>query len=129
MKGAWEYNAAVISSLHKAIHATFKRRSESDQAWEEWQRATAEFHARYDELAFPGGLTLAFECLAAADMTTAETAIIFLELHPRFFRSQYNATAFTRLLRKIALRPDLQKRFDAVMAAERERKLAKKRSL
>lgn len=58
-------------------------------------------------------------------MTTAETAILFLELHPYFFRSQYIATSLTRLLKKVQLGSDLRERFDIVLLATRERKCAK----
>jgi hypothetical protein len=55
-------------------------------------------------------------------MATAEAAIAYLEIHPYFFRSLYNATRFMRVLKKLHLRPDLQHRFDAVRAAAQKRK-------
>ena len=123
MKQTIEHNAAILRGLHQAIHDTVKHRFESLQGFAAWERACAEFHARYDELAFPGGISAAFEHLATGDMLTAETAIIYLEVHPYFFRSQYHATTFIRRLKKLQLRSDLQQRFDAVLAAARERKL------
>lgn len=123
VKQTIEHNAAVIRGLKRDIDNTAPHRSESRQAFEAWERACAEFHARYDQLAFPGGLSAALERLANGDMLTAETAIIYLEIHPYFFRSQYHATTFIRRLKKLHLRPDLQQRFDAVLEAARERKL------
>jgi hypothetical protein len=123
VKQTIEHNAAILRRLRQAIHDTVKHRSESPQGFAAWERTCAEFHARYDELAFPGGICAAMERLAVGDMLTAETAIIYLEVHPYFFRSQYHATTFIRRLKKLQLRADLQQRFDAVLAAARERKL------
>lgn len=99
VKKTIEHNAAEIRRLKQAIDDAFLHRSESSQAFGVWKRACATFHAHYDALAFPGGLSSALERLAAGDALTAETAIIYLEVHPYFFRSQYNATrlvAFSR---------------------------------
>jgi hypothetical protein len=129
VKQTIEHNAAEIRRLHQAIHDTWRRRSESAEAWTVWERACAEMHARYDALAFPGGLSAAFERLAAGDPLTAETAIIFVELRPYFFRSQYHATKLIKLLKRLHLRPDLQQRFDAVLTVRREYKRRNKRSV
>ena len=124
-------NAEAIRQLQAQVHSTARRRSESPEALAEWKQACATFHASYDALAFPSGLSAALQRLAAADMTTAEEAIAYLEIHPYFFRSQYNATRFTRALKKLQwqLRPDLQRRFDLVRAAaEKRRKVRMKPS-
>ena len=117
-------NAKKISELHRQIHSTFERRSESPEALAEWKQACATFHASYDALAFPGGLSAAFERLAAGDMATAEAVIAYLEIHPYFFRSQYNATKFIRALKKLQLPPRLQHRFDVMRAAAQNRRHA-----
>lgn len=118
-----EENSATLRGLDEAIKAAFSHRLESPEPRQAWERACAEFHARHDDLAFPGGISSAIERIAAGDMSTVETAIICLELHPYFFRSQYHATTFTRLLKKLQLSADLQQRFDAFLAAARERRL------
>jgi hypothetical protein len=123
VKQTIERNAAEICRLHQAIHDSFSRRSESREAFQAWKQACATFHARYDSLAFPGGLSSGLERLMAGDLLTAETAIIHLELHPYFFRSQYNATTLIRRLKKLQLPVHLQQRFGAVLAAAKERKL------
>jgi alpha-mannosidase len=51
-----------------------------------------------------------------------QKAIQFLELHPYFFRSQYISTQLVRLLKKLKLPAELQSRFDAILAATRERR-------
>lgn len=90
-------NADEIARLHARIHETVRERDQSEAKRRLWQRACQEFHARYDQLAFPGGLTGAFERLAAGDPETMEAAICFVELRPYFFRSGY---LFEKLLRK-----------------------------
>ena len=117
-------NAKKIRELHRQIHSTFEPRSESPDALTEWKQACATFHASYDALAFPGGLSAALERLAAGDMATAEAAIAYLEIHPYFFRSQYNATKFMRALKKLQLPRRLQHRFDGVRAAAQNRRHA-----
>ena len=123
MKQTIDHNAAELRRLKQAIDDTVAHRSEGRQAFDAWREACAVFHARYDALAFPGGLAAAFVRLAAGDLTTADTAISFVELRPRFFRAQYHATRFIKLLKRISLRADLQRRFDATLAARREYKL------
>jgi hypothetical protein len=120
------HNAEKVRRLHGAIHETFAHRTENQEAYDKWKRACEEFHQHYDEFAFPGGLSVALDRLAAGEMTTAETAICYLEVHPYFFRSQYNATTFMRRLKKLKLREDLQERFDCVRLAARERKLQRR---
>ncbi|MEQ1879988.1 MAG: hypothetical protein ABL878_03360 [Burkholderiales bacterium] len=48
-------NAAEVSRLHARIHEALRARGKSEREREAWQAACAEFHARYDALAFPGG--------------------------------------------------------------------------
>ena len=121
MRQTIEHNAATLRRLHQNLHEAFRRRQEDGGS--AWRDAVNELNSRYDALAFPGGLSAAFKHLAAGDPVTAETAILFLEVHPYFFRSQYHATKFIRLLKKLQLRPDLQQRFDAILCAARQRKL------
>lgn len=90
-------NADEIARLHARIHATVRERGHSEAKHQQWQRACEEFQARYDQLAFPGGLDGVFERLAAGDPETMEAAICFVELRPYFFRSGY---LFEKLLRK-----------------------------
>ena len=129
MKQTIEHNAAELRQLKQAIDDALTCRTESRQTFEAWREACAAFHARYDALAFPGGLAAAFTRLAAGDLTTAETAITFVESRPRFFRAQYHATRFIKGLRRISLRPDLQRRFGATLAARREYKLRRERGV
>jgi hypothetical protein len=113
-------NAAEIVRLHNRIHETLKERSTSDAGRSAWQRACAEFHARYSQLAFPGGYGEALEKFRARDTSVVEPALCFLELRPYFFRSGYMFNTLLRRMRHIPLTPAQQKRLDAV----RERQAA-----
>jgi hypothetical protein len=89
-------NAAEIVRLHARIHATVALRDTSRAARAEWQQACADFHRRYDALAFPGGYGAALEKFRAADPSVLEPALCFLELRPYFFRSGYMRTVLLR---------------------------------
>ncbi len=128
MKETIRHHAAELCRLKRVINDTAARRSESQEAFEAWQAACTEFRVRYDGLAFPGGLSAAFERLAAGDATTAETTISFVEIRPYFFRAHYHASKFIRLLKRLPLRADIQRRFDAILSARREYKLRRERN-
>jgi hypothetical protein len=82
-------NAAELRRLQARVDETFARRGDGPEARRAWDQSTAEFHARYDALAFPGGLSGVFERLLAGDEHTMEAALVFLEQRPYFFRSGY----------------------------------------
>lgn len=92
-------NAQELRDLHARIHETFRTLKQSPEAWE---AACAEFHRRYDQLAFPGGYTGALDRIRAGDLRTIDTALAFVECRPYFFRSGY---MFKDLLRKLKRAP------------------------
>lgn len=108
-----ESNAATLRKLYEAIHETFTRRSEGPEAYAAWERACREFHTRWDELAFPGGLDSGLRKIVAGDLQAIETAIRYLELRPFYFRAQYTRSVFTRLIKRQTLPERLQQRFDS----------------
>ncbi len=108
-----QHNAARLRAVHGRIGETFARRAESDEAWRAWQEACAEYRARYDELAFPGGLAAGLEKIRQSDGATCEMALRYLEEPPYCNRSQYVMVDLKRTLNKAALRADLAERFRA----------------
>lgn len=107
-------NAAEIVRLHSRIRATLENRDAGPEGHAEWQKACAEFHARYDGLAFPGGYSGALERISSGDPESIEIAICFLECRPYFFRSQYMFTAIMRRCKRAALSAKQTARLEAV---------------
>lgn len=119
-------NAQEITRLHGLIHETLKLRSQSPQKREIWANACAEFHSRYDRLAFPGGYKDAVQRLAQGDPDTVEAALCFLECRPYFFRSGY---MFKKILKKVkhaSLSPSQSERLEEVKEKLAEWKMRKK---
>jgi hypothetical protein len=108
-------NAEDVRRLHARIHETVKFRDKSVMKREEWQRACAEFHARYDMLAFPGGHTNALERIVQGDAHTIEAALCFVECRPYFFRSGYMFKAILPKLKRASLTASQAERLAAVL--------------
>jgi hypothetical protein len=115
LKATIQRNAGEIVRLHERVHETARRRSRDAASREEWKRACAEFHERYDALAFPGGYAGAAERILTADGDAIEAALCFLELRPYFFRSGYMYKALLRKAKRAALDPDQAGRLKAIL--------------
>ena len=123
-------SAAEIVRLHARIHSTLSDRNKNPDKRREWEKACAEFHARYDRLAFSGGYGGALERISSGVPEAMEAAICFLEVRPYFFRSGYMFKDILRRCRRAPLSSDQRTRLKTIeerVAAWRERKLAKKR--
>jgi hypothetical protein len=124
-------SAAEIVRLHSRIHETYARRSESPERMREWKGACAEFHARFDRLAFPTGYQGggALRRIEYGDPEAMEAAVCFLEVRPYFVRSGY---MFKDILRKCRRAPLTSAQAGRLKTVEkkllewRERKLTKK---
>jgi len=122
-------NAAEIVRLHSRIHETVKYRTKSPEKRLEWEQACAEFHARYEGLAFPGGYRNALERISRGDPEAMEAAICFLELRPYFFRSGYMFKAILPRCRRAPLTSEQAARLKTIeqkLAEWRQRKLSKR---
>lgn len=109
-------NGREIKRLHDRIHATFNEHPHSPAH----EKACAEFHARFDELAFPGGYGAGLRKIEAGDPAAIETALVFLEARPYFFRSQYIATKLLRLIKRANLSKSQQVRLENVRSRKKE---------
>src|SRR4051794_17207085 len=78
-------HASRLRELHDAVHRCFREQPHGPAH----RAACAEFHARYDALAFPGGLRDGLRRLKELDAGAVEAAIQFLEEDPWFYRSGY----------------------------------------
>jgi hypothetical protein len=122
-------NAAEIALLHSRIHETVKHRTKNPEKRREWEQACAEFHARYEGLAFPGGYRNALERISRGDPEAMEAAICFLELRPYFFRSGHMFKAILPRCRRAPLTSEQAARLKTIeqkLVEWRKRKLSKK---
>lgn len=92
-------NATRLRDLKDRIKQAFARRPHGA----DHRAACDDFHAQYDQLAFPGGLERGLALLREKDPGTVETAIAFLETDPRFFRSGYIKEEMLSRLKHVAL--------------------------
>lgn len=124
-------NASEIVRLHSRIHEALPDRDKKPAGRREWEQACAEFHTRYNTLAFPGGYVGALGRISAGDPQTMEAAICFLECRPYFFRSGYMFKDILRRCRKAPLPVRLSERLRVVetkLAEWRKRKAEKERT-
>jgi len=124
-------NAAEIVRLHSRIHETLAQRSNSAEKKREWKQACAEFDARYEGLAFPGGYGGALDRISSGDPEAMEAAICFLECRPYFFRSGYMFKDILRRCRRAPLFAEQATRLKVIeqkLLEWRERKQAKKKN-
>jgi hypothetical protein len=119
-------NAAEINRLHRRIGETLVERSKSQEGRAMWEAACAEFHARYDDLAFPGGLSNVFAGVDLNDTVAISDALSFLEVRPYFFRSGYMHQRLMRKLKHKPLPPELAKRRDAYFKRHAEWRATKR---
>ena len=110
-------NAREIVSLHQRLHEAFAHRDDNAQSHARWEEACAEFHRRYELLAFPGGPRNARDLLRAGDQEAIEYALAFLEVRPYFFRSGYMYKDFIRVLRNCPLSTSQRSRYEQLREA------------
>jgi hypothetical protein len=118
-------DAAEITRLKARIDTTVLLRGKSPAHYAAWSEACAEFHRRYNMLAFPGGYVEALVKFAAGDPSPIEATLSFLEQRPYFFRSGYMFKTLMRRVKRAELKQGQRKRLDAVLvrqAAWRARK-------
>ena len=105
-------NAAEINRLHRRVHETAKRRSESEGLRREWSQACDEFHRQYSELWIPGGRNPGFyERILAGDPAAIEVALCFLEVRPYFFRSGYHWKTILQKCKRAPMSGEQAERF------------------
>ena len=96
-------NAEAIVDLHRRTKETLENRDKGEQEEQLWREACEEFHSRYSELAFPGGVDSARERLRSGECEAIAYALDFLEVRPYFFRSGYMYKDFLRVLKNCPL--------------------------
>lgn len=107
-------NALEIERLRARLKTAYaQRHTHGHQPWDD---ACRELHARYDELAFPGGYGDAvFKRLATGERNTVEAVLCFLEVRPYFFRSGYMWKDLLRKAKRAPLSPQQIERLAVVV--------------
>lgn len=95
-------DSAELSRLNARIHTTFKDRDQGPSQREDWSSACREFHARFDQLAFPGGWARLSQ-VRQNNYAAVRAATTFLEADPYHFRSGYIKEELWRWLSRLEL--------------------------
>ena len=89
----------------------------------------SKFLAEYQELIdrmFPGGYTKTFEKIQAGEGSAVEFGLVFVEVQPYFFRSQYIRTKLIRMLKHARLSSLQTERLKQVLDVEHVKKMKRK---
>lgn len=121
-------NARTIAELYGRVRKTVRERDTSPAHRQAWRDACAEFHARYDTLAFPGGISTARDRMRSGDTAAIEYALCFIEVRPYFFRSGYMYNDLLRILRNCDLTQRQQERYYRVYEAYLEYRRERRRN-
>ena len=105
-------NAKTLRRLNDEINRTYR----AEPHGRAHHAACALFHSQFSLLAFPGGLT-AMASLTTNDPDIVETAIQYLEVEPRFFRSGYLAEEILHRLKRVTLNEGQVTRLGAIVCA------------
>jgi hypothetical protein len=108
-------NETEINRLNARIGETLRDRGKGGKHYDEWSAACAEFHARYDGLALPGGYERSRQKIDEGDTGAIEAALCFLEVRPYFFRSGYMFKDLFRKMKRATLTPQQRARMDVVV--------------
>lgn len=113
-------NKPLIESLRKSEAEIQRLRARIQETYrdstkrQEYHAVCAEFHARYDQLAFPGGWSEALKKFRAGDITRMEEALTFLEIRPYFFRSGYMHQQLRRALGRLPMTSSQRARYNVI---------------
>src|ERR1700761_8950053 len=89
----------------------------------------SKFLAEYQKLVdrmFPGGYAKTFEKIQAGDGSAVEFGLVFVEVQPYFFRSQYIRTQLIRILKHARLSSLQTERLKRVLELEHYKKMKRK---
>ena len=113
-KNVIHQNTLAIAHLYSRIQETLQFRCDGPQQRQAWVNACAEFHEKYDQLAFLGGVNTARDRLRSGESEAIDYALDFLEVRPYFFRSGYLYKDLIRVLRNCPLSQAQRRRYDEI---------------
>ena len=102
--------AKLIREAHSQIHGS---------------KFLAEYWKLVDRL-FPGGYARVFEQIQAGDGSAVEFGLVFVEVQPYYFRSQYHRTRLIRMLKHARLSSLQAERLKRVLDLEHDKKMKRK---
>ncbi|MCZ8063584.1 hypothetical protein [Silanimonas sp.] len=111
-------NSADLNGISNRIARSLPERGD------DWRAAVGEFHSRFDELSFPGGYKL-LNLVKTGDFAAVETAIRFLEVDPRHFRSGYIKEDLWLWLKRIELSRPAIRRVERVALSYLQRRISR----
>jgi hypothetical protein len=112
-------DARLLNELRSRVHDAPSGGDPGRETQARHTAACAEFDARYDALAFPGGYEKGLGKLRENDPETIDAALAFLEVRPYFFRSQFIATKLRRMVKRATLNMRQKERLESVQSPSR----------
>lgn len=117
-------NSAELRRLNERINVTVRSRSNSLEDRAEWDHACAEFHERFDTLAFPGGSEM-LQRVRKNDPDALEAAVSFLVADPHHFRSGYLKENLWRWLQHCTLSASARNRLEKAALLYLDRRISR----
>ncbi len=109
-------NATKLKALYDRIDETLPFRSSSKEGRTAWEDACEEFHAKFDDLFFPGGLE-GWQDFLSKKNEGVDAAILFLEVDSVVFRSGYIKQIIWKKVKQIQLTGIQKYRLESVARA------------
>jgi hypothetical protein len=117
-------NSEELRRLGARVQETVLQRGRSEAHKAEWERACAEWHARFDRLSFPGGSEL-LDRVRENDASAVEAAVRFLVADPYHFRSGYLKQELWRWLAHCDLATSARNRLEQAALSYLDRRISR----
>lgn len=117
-------NSAELTRLQSRIRETGLLRGRSPDDRAQWQHACADFHARFDSLAFPGG-SKAFTGQLKENEEALATAVRFLLADPYHFGSGYFKEVLWNRVRQCDVPPSMVDSLERAALLYLERRISR----
>jgi len=117
-------NSAEVTRLNARIRETYLLRDQSPEHRAQWQRACADFNARFDSLAFPQGREASLSQLNE-DVEALTSAVRFLLADPYHFRSGYFKELLWNRIRQCEVPPSLVDSLERAAMRYLERRISR----
>jgi hypothetical protein len=113
-------NSETLNELTRRIKAAAAK----DPGGHEWRAACAEYHARFDELVYPGGDAMLAR-VRKNDPVAIEVALRFLTVDPMHFASGYLKESLWRWLKHLPLSDPAKRRLQDAALGYLQRRMSR----